>query len=135
LHLSKAAVKELERLGLLPKEEKSKKINPYAPYRSKWEAQYADQLDTERRCGTWEIVLYERMSFAIVPASEHQKGVWYRPDFVMIRQGGIMEIHEVKGHWKGGAKAKVKALAAALVEVPVFVVQKDESGAWTYERF
>jgi hypothetical protein len=134
LHLSKADAKHLEGLGILPKE-KPKKPNPYAPYRSKWEAQYADQLDTERRCGTWEVVLYERMSFAIVPASEHQKGVWYRPDFVMIRQGGIMEIHEVKGRWMPGAKAKIKALAAALPEVPIFVVQKDESGAWTYERF
>ena len=113
------------------------KINPYAPYRSKWESDYAEEL-----CAIYSDsplqrdvrVRYEAVTFTLVPASEHQRGVRYTPDFTIWRGIELSEVIEVKGHWRPGAKHKVKALAHMLAPIPVFVVRK-EAGKWTKERF
>jgi hypothetical protein len=136
MHLTKAAGKELERLGLLPKQEQPKKERPpHWPYRSKWEQDYVvEELDPAKACGLVWNWHYEAVSFVLVPASEHQRGVRYVPDFIVIDPNGRMEIHEVKGHWMPGAKHKVKALAKMLAPTPVYVLRK-VAGRWERERF
>jgi hypothetical protein len=132
MHLSKADAKHLEGLGILP--EKPKKPNRYAPYRSKWEQDYAIWLAgavADEEIAWW---WYERVTYTLVPSSDHQRGVRYTPDFIVANADGSFEIHEVKGHWRPGAKHKVKALAAMLKPIPVYVVRKVE-GQWTKERF
>jgi hypothetical protein len=136
MRVNKAAVKELERLGLLPKEEKPKKAREsFWPYKSRWELQYAaEELSPAVACGLIWDWHYERTSFVLCEASEHQLAVRYIPDFLVILPCGRIEIHEVKGHWRPGAKHKVKALAAMLKPIPIYVVRKVE-GQWTKERF
>jgi hypothetical protein len=135
MHLTKAAGKELERLGLLPKQEK--KPNPYAPYRSKWEQDYAEHLKDREAAGLIICWHYELCSFELVPPSATQRGVRYTPDFIVMagQIGAIQpEIHEVKGHWRPGSKHKVKALAHLLKHVNVYAVRKVD-GMWHLERF
>lgn len=123
--------REAKKYGIV---DKGKKANPYAPYKSAWERDYAEHLraDWVHRGGT---VLYEAASFVLVPASEHQRGVRYVPDFIVVYPDRQVEIHEVKGHWRPGAKHKVKALAALIKPVPVYVVRKGKGGNWERERF
>jgi hypothetical protein len=133
MHLTKAAGKELERLGLLPKQEKKPK--PYAPYRSKWEKDYHLYLELCNGLTGCEVeIRFEFVSFCLVPASETQRGVWYLPDFTVWRGDRIVEIHEVKGFMRPGAKHKIKALAHILKPIPVYVVRK-EGGEFVKERF
>lgn len=131
MHLSKADAK---RLGIKEDQPQEKKRPHYWPFKSSWEKQYAGHL-LERKLND-EIVdyRYERASFVLTPASEFQRGSRYIPDFMVIFPDGRIEIHEVKGHWKPGAKAKVKALAHMLKPIPVYVVRKECDG-WDCERF
>lgn len=127
MHLSKAQAKAM---GLLPGSV-GVRINPYWPYKSKWEQDYASALDCMDPVYSW---MYERVSFCLVPSSQTQKGVWYVPDFTIWKDGTIAAVHEVKGHWRPGAKHKVKSLAKMLTPVPVYAVRKVE-GEWELERF
>jgi hypothetical protein len=90
-----------ESLAMMP-EGKPKKSNPYAPYRSKWEQEYAKHLDARKAEGLLVSWQYELCSFALLPSNDHQRGVRYTPDFIVMNvvEGVVMpEVHEVKGHW------------------------------------
>lgn len=123
--------KQAKSMGLL---DEPKKVNPYAPFKSQWEKEYAGHLLAMTLSKEIVDYRYERASFVLVPASETQRGVRYVPDFLVIYPDGRMEIHEVKGHWRPGAKHKVKSLANLIKPIPVYVVRK-EKGVWTRERF
>lgn len=132
MHLSKAQAKAM---GILPGAV-GVKINPYAPFKSKLEMDYHAYLNfvyapnAEPDVKVW----YEAVTFTLVPASEHQKGVRYTPDFTIWRGCEIIEVIECKGFWREGAKEKVKALAHRIRPVPIYVVRK-VAGEWTKERF
>jgi hypothetical protein len=113
-------------------EAKPKKVNPYWPYRSKTEADFAVHLATLAAPGV--AVWYERVTFVLTPPSEHQKGVRYTPDFTVWDEGKLLSVFEVKGYWMDGAKEKVKQLAYMLRPTSVYVAQK-RNGVWAMERF
>jgi hypothetical protein len=62
---------------------------------------------------------------------------FYTPDFGVMLSSGLMELHEVKGHWTDDARVKIK-VAAALYPYQFVAVQKrpaKDGGGWTEERF
>lgn len=132
MHLSKSDAK---RLGILPGAVEVK-VNPYAPYKSKLERDYHAHLNIEcamaLKAGIK--IWYEAVTFTLVPASEHQKGVRYTPDFTIWDGLQLIEIIECKGFMRDGAKEKIKALAHMIRPVPVFVVKR-EGGSFVRERF
>lgn len=58
---------------------------------------------------------------------------FYSPDFAVMRSDGLMEIHEVKGHWTDDARVKIKVAAE---QYPfVFIAVKKKAAGWEVERF
>jgi hypothetical protein len=59
---------------------------------------------------------------------------FYTPDFVVIRDDGTIEIHEVKGFWEDDARVKIKVFAEMYPEF--FVVSATiKNKVWTAEYF
>lgn len=95
------------------------------------EAAYAVHLDT-RKAGR-EILDYwfEAMTFKLAD------GCRYTPDFVVQMVDGLIEVHEVKGHWEDDALVKIK-VAAELFPFRFLAVQKiaqKAGGGWTIREF
>ena len=80
-------------------------------YRSKLEANYAAHLDLLVKAGEIRSWLYEHVSLRLAD------GKYYRPDFLVVLQGGLErkpEIHEVKGKiFKNRREGMVKLSWAA----------------------
>lgn len=94
------------------------------------EARYSGFLTAETAAGRVAAWWYQKLTWRLGP------GVHYRPDFVVLRPDGWLELHEVKARAKGGdfgateaSWAKVKATAG---EAPfrVCVVWPGVRGQW-----
>lgn len=62
---------------------------------------------------------------------------FYTPDFAVMAADGVMECHEVKGHWQDDARAKIK-IAADLYPFRFIAIKaraKKLGGGWEVERF
>ncbi|MDA8254395.1 MAG: DUF1064 domain-containing protein [Betaproteobacteria bacterium] len=62
---------------------------------------------------------------------------FYTPDFVVLPHTGVIELHEVKGHWQDDARAKIK-IAADQYPMRFLAVKarpKKEGGGWSVEDF
>jgi hypothetical protein len=62
---------------------------------------------------------------------------FYTPDFVVMAADGVLECHEVKGHWQDDARVKIK-VAASLYPFRFFAVKKQtrkNGGGWDVEEF
>ncbi len=62
---------------------------------------------------------------------------FYTPDFAVMAADGVIECHEVKGHWQDDARAKIK-VAADLYPFRFIAVKaktKKEGGGWEVEAF
>jgi hypothetical protein len=59
---------------------------------------------------------------------------WYAPDFLVITSAGIMELHEVKGHWEDDARVKWKVAAEFHPWYQFVAVQHKAATGWTFER-
>lgn len=58
---------------------------------------------------------------------------FYTPDYIVMRRGGQLECHEVKGFWTDDARVKTKVAAA---QYPFqFVAVQRVKGEWKEERF
>jgi hypothetical protein len=44
-------------------------------------------------------------------------GAWYKPDFVVWHNDGLIELEEVKGHWREAARVRWKV---AIQQYPMF---------------
>ena len=95
------------------------------------ESAYAIHLDIlkDRR----EILDYwfERFTFKLAD------GCRYTPDFVVQMADGIIEVHEVKGHWEDDALVKIK-VAAEMFPFRFLAVQKiaqKAGGGWSVREF
>lgn len=65
------------------------------------------------------------------------KGCTYTPDFNVMLASGEVQMHEVKGHWIGDARAKIK-IAAAMFPFQFVAVKaeaKCRGGGWVRELF
>jgi len=93
----------------------------WAPFRSKWEMQYAGYLDVLVALG--HVVSWTYEPDTLVCAG----GTKYRPDFRVVFHGHE-EYHEVKGYFR--AKDKVRMREAAVVSaLPIMLVTR-KRGAW-----
>jgi hypothetical protein len=59
----------------------------------------------------------------------------YTPDFMVIRNDGILEFHETKGFWHDDARVKIKVAASKFPFVFVAVTKPRKSSPWQYEHF
>lgn len=55
----------------------------------------------------------------------------YTPDFMVVRNDGTLEFHEVKGFWRDDARVKIKAAADKFPFV--FVAVKQTKTGWDVE--
>lgn len=95
------------------------------------EAEYDAVLDGRKHHG--EIAWYKFEGLKLRLADN----TFYTPDFFVMRADGVMECHEVKGHWQDDARAKIK-IAAALYPFDFIAVKKQPKkagGGFAEERF
>jgi hypothetical protein len=62
---------------------------------------------------------------------------FYTPDFAVLDQSGVLECHEVKGHWQDDARVKIK-VAADAYPIRFYAVKKrakKDGGGWEIEQF
>ena len=101
-------------------------------YASRWEQQYADELEKLRLVG--EILGWRYEPFKL----RLGKG-WkttYAPDFMVLLPDGLIELHEVKGFWREDARVKIKVAAALYPEFRFVAVTKDKNQpGWVREEF
>ncbi len=62
---------------------------------------------------------------------------FYTPDFAVLAATGLLEMHEVKGHWQDDARAKIKIAADQypMRFLAVKVRPKQDGGGWSVEDF
>jgi len=59
----------------------------------------------------------------------------YWPDFRIVHLDGVVEFHEVKGHWREDARAKIKIAADIHPYVFRAVTRKSRRDGWKWETF
>jgi len=100
---------------------------PYAPYKSKWEADYAAYLELRKLAGQIEGWSYETERLAL------GGGATYRPDFPVIECDGSKSYHEVKGYRREAAIVRIKVAAGRYPDRAFYLVTK-KAGSWQLER-
>lgn len=98
---------------------------------NKTERAYADTLEWRRRAG--EVVWFKFEAIKLRLADN----TFYTPDFLVMLADGTLEAHEVKGHWRDDARAKIK-IAAELYPFRFIAVTpraKRDAGGWNVETF
>lgn len=103
--------------------------NGSSPYRSKWEAAYAQQLDLEVKAGVVKAWRYESMSLKLA------EGKRYRPDFLVQYPDGLekpLTFVEVKGQWTKNRRDGLTHLKWAAQLYPMFtwILMWREAGQW-----
>lgn len=98
---------------------------------NKTEAAYAVVLEVRKHAG--EIVWYkfEGIKFRLAD------NTFYTPDFAIMMADGLIEIHEVKGHWQDDARVKIKVAADAypFKFIAVKKQSKKAGGGFSVEEF
>jgi hypothetical protein len=80
-------------------------------YRSKWEADRAEMLTMEKVVHLIRDWRYEGIRLRLAD------GAWYKPDFLVWHNDGLLELQEVKGHWREAARVRWKV---AIAQYPMF---------------
>lgn len=96
--------------------------------RSKTQAAWAEHLDLERAHGSVSFWLEEAVSLRLADRT------WYRPDFLVVRPNGQIEMHEVKGFWRDDARAKFKIAAELHPWAKFWVIMRAKGGGWSVEQ-
>jgi len=98
---------------------------------NKTEQAYASTLQQRQHAGEVAWFKFEGIKLRLAD------NTFYSPDFAVMLADGSMEMHEVKGHWQDGARAKIK-IAADMYPfrfVAVKVQPKKAGGGWAVEEF
>jgi hypothetical protein len=95
------------------------------------EREYAAHLDGQKLLGQVEWWAFEGVKFRLAD------NTFYTPDFVVMLAGGIIQVHEVKGHWEDDARVKIKVAASMFPFqfVAMKKVAKRDGGGWSVEEF
>lgn len=98
---------------------------------NKTEAAYAAHLDGLRVAGAVQWYRFEGVKLRLAD------NTFYTPDFAVMADDGVMEMHEVKGFWQDDARAKIKIAAD---QYPfrfraLTAKSKREGGGWNVEAF
>lgn len=95
---------------------------------NKTEAAYARHLEALKFSGEVLDFWFEEMKFKVGASA-----CWYTPDFVVQMKSGVLEIHEIKGHFQEDALVKTKAVA---LRYPYRVISiKMAGGKWEIREF
>jgi hypothetical protein len=95
------------------------------------EADYAATLEDEKRRGA---ILWYRFEGVKLRLAD---GTFYTPDFAVMDKEGVIECHEVKGHWMDDARVKIK-VAAEMYPFRFYAIKKrakKQGGGWAVEEF
>lgn len=95
---------------------------------NKTEQAYADHLRLLMLAG--EVLSYEFEPLKLRLADK----TFYTPDFMVVRKGGLIELHEVKGFWEDDARVKIK-VAAKQHWMFTFVGVMRHGANWSLEAF
>jgi hypothetical protein len=90
---------------------------------NKLEDSYRQYLENEMRVGRVEWYLYEGIKFKLADKT------FYTPDFAVMKAGGEMEVHEVKGFMMDDANVKLKC-AAERFPFKFLLIKKAKGGSW-----
>lgn len=93
---------------------------------NKIETDYAGQLELQRRVDAINSYAFEPLKLRLAD------NTYYTPDFLVCRDDGVLECHEVKGYWREDARVKIKA-AAELFPFRFVAVTRDR-GVWQFEE-
>ena len=96
---------------------------------NKWERDYAEQV-LDRRKLAREIAAYHFEAFGL----RLGRKCFFYPDFLVILSDGLVEIHEVKGHWEEDALVKI-ATAAEMYPLFTFRAFMKEGLEWVERAF
>jgi hypothetical protein len=98
---------------------------------NKTEAAYAAHLEGAKHGG--EVLWYKFEGVKLRLADN----TFYTPDFAVMARDGVMEMHEVKGHWQDDARAKIKIAADIYpFRFKAFkIAAKKNGGGWSIEDF
>jgi len=91
-----------------------------SPYRSKWEAERAEMLTMLKVVHKIRDWRHEGIRLKLA------NGAWYKPDFMVWHNDGLIEMEEVKGHWREAARIRWKV---AIAQYPMFGFS-----LWTKQR-
>ena len=100
---------------------------------NKTEAAYAELLELRRKAGEIAEWRFEEHRFVIGTGR-----CTYTPDFMVLLPSGIIEFHEVKGHWADDALVKIKVAAKQnwfFRFLSVQKVAKKHGGGWAERDF
>lgn len=91
------------------------------------EKRYADHLESLKHVGTVQHYWFQTMSLKLA------EDCWYRIDFLVLLATGMLEVHEVKGHWTDDALVKIKVAAQ---QFPFrFIAVQYKKGEWHQRNF
>jgi hypothetical protein len=95
------------------------------------ESRYAELLMIATQTKPQEVATFrfERIKLRLADST------FYSPDFMVVRPDGLIEFHEVKGHWEDDARVKVKVAAEMYPEFRFVAVMWDRREGWKYEHF
>lgn len=98
---------------------------------NKTEAAYALHLSQQQTAGR---VLWFRFEGLKLRLADN---TFYTPDFAVLAADGVMECHEVKGHWQDDARVKIKVAAEQYPFrfMAIRVRAKRDGGGWDVEAF
>lgn len=73
---------------------------------NKTEAEYAAFLNLREKAGEIQWWKFEGLKLRLADKT------FYTPDFAVMAADGVIECHEVKGHWQDDARVKIKVAAS-----------------------
>lgn len=98
---------------------------------NKTEEAYAQTLEVLKIAGEISWYKFEGIKLRLAD------NTFYTPDFVVLGQDNVLEMHEVKGYWRDDARAKIK-IAADLYPFKFLAAKpkpKKDGGGWEIEFF
>jgi hypothetical protein len=97
-------------------------------YASRLEADYASRLKLLRLGGEIQTWRYEAVRLRLA------KKTFYNPDFLVVRNDGSLELHEVKGRPREDSRVKWKVAAEMYPFFRWFWVTR-RRGQWVFEQY
>lgn len=98
---------------------------------NKTEKAYDDYLELRHRAGE---IIWRRFEGVKLRLADN---TFYTPDFAVMLTSGLIELHEVKGHWTDDARVKIKVAADQYPFrfIAVRKRSKKDGGGWDVEEF
>jgi hypothetical protein len=113
-----SAMKGLQALGRLP-----------VGAMNRTEAAYEQLLKSRLMAGDIQWYRFEGMKLRLA------NNTFYTPDFFVMAADGLLEAHEVKGHWTDDARVKIKVAASQYPFRFLAIKRGRDVSGWVIEEF